>query len=287
MYFSFSRHKKQISSIPFMKKQLYIFSLLFLVITFNACEQIPDSIVDNKFVDYKVIKIEAPANFTYANPDSLFNAAISVQNSISVESAWLSIKQSDGTNFVVKRIELNKSSTAQNTTVYAAKVPMSRRTSSGKYLIEFFVSDNIRVAPENVSKVGEQALIFNNNQTNFAPVISDLVLTSSITRETPFTFTISVLDQNGLGDIAQVTFKLNRPDGTIVIPNPNTPNIDYFFMVDNGDANLGDTKAGDGIYSFKNTFGPTAQTGNWRFEFQAKDKSGAVSNIIRQTLGVN
>ena len=58
-------------------------------------------------------------------------------------------------------------------------------------------------------------------------------------------------------------------------------------MVDNGDSVLGDAKAGDGIYSFKNTFGPTAQTGNWQFEFQAKDKSGAVSNVIKQTLGVN
>lgn len=287
MIISFSPPKKQFLIKSIMKRRFAFTLLSLLVFAFQACEDIPDSVIDNKFADYKVIKIETPSNFTYSNPDSLFTASVTIQNIGSVEQVWLSVKAGDGTSYAAKQIVMTKGTAAQNSTIYTAKVPMGKKTSSGKYLVDFFVRDNIRVTPDNVSKVGEQVLNYNNSQTNYAPVISNLVLVDNVARETPFTFTIKADDKNGLGDIAQVTFKLTRPDGTIVIPNPNTPNIDYFLMVDNGDAALGDAKAGDGIYSFKNTFGSTAQTGNWQFEFQAKDKSGALSNIIKQKVGVN
>jgi hypothetical protein len=59
-------------------------------------------------------------------------------------------------------------------------------------------------------------------------------------------------------------------------------------MVDNGDKEgFGDEKAGDGLFSFKNSFGTTSQTGNWRFEFQAKDKSNELSGVIIHNLQVN
>lgn len=287
MIISFSYLKKQFLINSIMKRLVALPVLTILALSFSACEEIPDSVVDNNFVDYKVIKVEAPSSFAYSNPDSSFAAAVTIQNIESVEKVWLSVKANEGTSYITKEIVMSKGTSAQSAVIYTAKVPMSKKVSSGKYIVEFFVSDNIRVAPENISKVGEQVIVYNNNQTNYAPVISNLVLVDNVLRETPFTFTVKVDDLNGLGDIAQVTFKLTRPDGTVVIPNPNTPNINYFLMVDNGDAVLGDAKAGDGIYSFKNTFGPTAQTGNWQFEFQAKDKSGAVSNVIKQTLGVN
>ena len=286
MIISFSHLKEQFCVKPKMKRRLAFLSFVSLAVAFSACDKIPDGVVDNKFVDYKVVKLESPSSFFYSNPDSLFTATVRIANAKCVDRVWLSVKSNDGATIVHKQIFLEWGPTAAETW-FAAKVPMSKRVSSGKYLVEFFVSDNIHPSPDNVSKVGEQVLVYNNNQTKYAPVISNLVLVDKVARETPFTFTVTADDQNGLGDIAQVTFKLTRPDGTVLIPNPNTPNINYFLMVDNGDSVLGDAKAGDGIYSFKNTFGPTAQTGNWQFEFQAKDKSGEVSNVIKQTLVVN
>ena len=287
MNISFSPLNKQFCVKPKMKRRLAFLSFVSLAAAFSACDSIPDGVVDNKFVDYKVVRLESPSSFVYSNPDSLFTASVTIQNIGSVDQVWLSVKSVDGTSYVTRQAFLAKGTATQTSTTYTVKVPMSKKVSSGKYLVEFFVSENIHPSPDNVSKVGEQVLVYNNNQTKYAPVISNLVLVDKVNRDTPFTFTVTVDDQNGPGDIAQVTFKLTRPDGTVVIPNPNTPNINYFLMVDNGDAILGDAKAGDGIYSFKNTFGPTAQTGNWQFEFQAKDKSGEVSNVIKQTLVVN
>ena len=287
MIISFSHLKKQFCVKTKMKRRLALLSFISLVLAFSACDSVPDGVVDNKFVDYKLTRIVSPSNFTYSSPDSILKIFLGIQKAGSVSDAWLSIKSYDGTNYVENQRYFKKMMTEGVETSYYAEVPMSKKVSSGKYLVEFFVSDNIHVSPDNVSKVGEQVLVYDNNQTKYAPVISNLVLVDKVTRDTPFTFTVKVDDQNGPGDIAQVTFKLTRPDGTVVIPNPNTPNINYFLMVDNGDSVLGDAKAGDGIYSFKNTFGPTAQTGNWQFEFQAKDKSGEVSNVIKQILGVN
>jgi hypothetical protein len=114
-------------------------------------------------------------------------------------------------------------------------------------------------------------------------VISNLLLPSSVNRGDSFIFSIKVDDTNGSFDIAQVYFKLYRPNGTIVLNG----NDDFFLMVDTGDANLGDQTAGDGIYSFKNSFSSTAPTGLWKFEFQAKDRSGKLSNIISSNMMVN
>jgi hypothetical protein len=56
-------------------------------------------------------------------------------------------------------------------------------------------------------------------------------------------------------------------------------------MFDNGDkSGAGDEKAGDGFYSLKNSFGKTAQTGKWRFEFRAIDKADSLSNKIIHEL---
>ena len=49
----------------------------------------------------------------------------------------------------------------------------------------------------------------------------------------------------------------------------------------------GDEIANDGIFSLKNNFGPTSQTGFWHFKFNAVDKSGLVSNTINFSLKVN
>jgi hypothetical protein len=54
-----------------------------------------------------------------------------------------------------------------------------------------------------------------------------------------------------------------------------------FSMNDFGDyVSYGDAVAGDGIYSYKNTFSSGATKGIRRFEFFAVDRSGLLSNVI-------
>jgi hypothetical protein len=56
-------------------------------------------------------------------------------------------------------------------------------------------------------------------------------------------------------------------------------------LYDDGNTTLhGDLVAGDGIYSLLIQVIPSNEKGTYRFEFQAKDRSGALSNIINHSV---
>ena len=122
---------------------------------------------------------------------------------------------------------------------------------------------------------------------NFPPEIQDLEIPSEIERGIEFIFSINASDPNGLTDIYLVYFELFRPDGSIVYLDEENQ-ITIFPMFDNGDLDgAGDEIENDGIYSLKNSFGETSQTGEWTFNFYAIDNSGSLSNLITHNLTVN
>ena len=80
---------------------------------------------------------------------------------------------------------------------------------------------------------------------------------------------------NGLSDIDSVYTDFY---------SPNNPSAFRVLMFDDGDEAHGDLVAGDGIYSFKNIF-QNAQ-GERKFEFWARDRAGALSNMITHIVVV-
>ena len=81
------------------------------------------------------------------------------------------------------------------------------------------------------------------------------------------------MDPNGANDILEVYFKVYKPDGT-------TNDIKVFLFDDGNTQENGDLIAGDGIYSRLILVDQSNDKGTYRFEFQAKDRSGELSNII-------
>jgi hypothetical protein len=115
---------------------------------------------------------------------------------------------------------------------------------------------------------------------NFPPAVGNLTAPTSISRNrTPNTYLLSlqVSDPNCVADLKRVFFNTFLPNG-----NPSSSNP--FVMRDDGKE--GDAVAADGRYSL--TIQITAQnaTGVYRFEFQAEDKKGALSNKITQNITV-
>ncbi len=294
-----SNSKIHFSLIPlYMKKfVINILSLLLIASAFISCDKIPDGIVETRFVDYKVVAISAPTTFSTNSTDSVITTSIEFQKPSTINAVWCNVKLIDGTETKYSRVELLDSGDLQKNGdqkkddgIYSGKFVMSKKYSNGKYQIEFLVEDNVRISPDNVRKVGTSIFTYDNGQTNFAPVLSNLIIPLSVNRGESFTFTIKAEDPNGPSDISQVYFKLVRPDGTTATPGPQDDNgSGSFLMHDDGNSNYGDAKAGDGIYSFKNSFGSTSQTGTWKFEFQAKDKGTPfkLSNMITSNLTVN
>jgi hypothetical protein len=87
------------------------------------------------------------------------------------------------------------------------------------------------------------------------------------------TLRIKATDPDGVSDIARVIFNSYKPDTSASSGNP-------FQMYDDGAASHGDLAAGDGTYSLIITLPSTTQTGTYRFEFQAFDRSNEASATI-------
>lgn len=270
-----------------------LFAIVLIAFSFFSCDKIPDGVVDVKTVNYSVVGISAPVNFTYSQADSTIITSVQISNFGTVSNIWCKVTSFDGTLSIKSKIimaddgnfSLNGDQN-KGDGIYSAKFVMGKLTPIGKYQIQYFVEDNINYAPDNLRKIGTHIFDFSPGQINLPPLISNLVIPNSATRNSGtewFIFTIKVEDPNGLKDIQEMYFKLYRPDGTLSAP----PGETYRLMVDDGNANFGDAVAGDGIYSYRSYFDLTAQTGVWRYEFQAKDRSGNLSNVIKHSMTVN
>ncbi len=115
---------------------------------------------------------------------------------------------------------------------------------------------------------------------NLPPTVSNLSAPTTISRNrTPNTYTLSVLvnDPNCIADLKRVFFNTFLPNG-----NPSSGNP--FAMRDDGKE--GDAVAADGRYALTIQITTQNATGVYRFEFQAEDKTGALSNKITQNITV-
>ncbi|MCX6173323.1 MAG: hypothetical protein NTZ27_01015 [Ignavibacteriales bacterium] len=270
-----------------MKKfVINILSLLLIASSFISCDKIPDGIVDSQTADHRVLNVTAPANFTPTSTDSFYVTSLKIENPGSVNEVWCTVKILGATKNIYDRINLfdngdlaNNGDVKRNDSVYTGKFLMSRQFSSGEYVIEYFVKDNINNEGSNVTNVVEHQFVFNNGKNNKPPVISDLTMPPSVNRNVDFVIQVKVSDPDGLADISRVEFNLYQPGGSY---------IGKFALLDDGNtASDGDITAGDGIYSSKRSFRADVTPGVWKFVFQATDLVGNPSNTITSYLTIN
>ena len=269
------------------KRSILITLFSFLILT--GCEQKFDSVIDSFRPDYQVISI-APSSDVYFNQfDSLLTISIQFMNSVEgIQNVYCNIYASDGSKLNSNPISLLDNGNPANgdnaagDKIYTNKYPLSRYNPNGTYNIKYFLTDNTNTTKE----IAVSNFNFSNGQNNIAPVISNLVLVDSTARDVPLTFSVDVSDANGRSDITKVYYELYRPNGTKVF---NSQGISQFPLFDDGNtASNGDLVANDGRYTVKLTFpnSPSVPLGDWRFEFTAVDRAGALSNTIVKTVKV-
>ncbi|MFA3783058.1 hypothetical protein ABRY23_08350 [Melioribacteraceae bacterium 4301-Me] len=274
----------------FKRKISFVFAVTSLLFFSISCDKIPSNVVLPKLVDYRITQVNFPSRVVYSPSDSVVVASIRIENPSSVSEVWMTIKSLDGTITLYDKINFydngkgDNGDLVANDGIFSAAFKMSKTFSNGKYVADIYVVDNVRDVNESTKHVAETIFEYDNNQIQFPPVLSNLKLPSAINRGVNFIFSIEAYDQNGLNDIKYVYFKLYRPDGSLVDPNNG---LGFFLMNDKGDPNYGDAAANDGIFSFQNSFSSNAPIGQWKFEFQAVDWEGNLSNIVTQTIQVN
>lgn len=258
-----------------MKQILISILLLFLLI---SCDGIEEGVVDPNDVDFVVKDISAPAELKYSDEDTQVFTTISFSNTESIKKVWINIKSQDGVIEIVKKAEMITPYKNDYKT-FAAAVKMRLDDPSIIYTIEYFVSTGM----QEEKKIATHDFEYNNMQDNIAPVISNPLfyyadesptLRDTLENNKPFIFSIEVYDENGLKDIDSVYTDFYSPGFSPL----------RVLMFDDVDEEHGDLVAGDGIYSFKNIF-QNAQ-GERKFEFQAKDREGALSNLITHIVVV-
>ncbi len=263
-----------------MKVKLLTLTFPILIL---ACDEIPNYLVEQK-INYQIVEfIEAPDSFYYSFPDSSFVTSIKLNNSDNIENLWLKVSYYDGSFIIHHQIFMSDKGdfylTGDKTkedNIYSAIIPMSKKFSAGKYLIEYYIQNKTIYSYDDALKVAVHTFNYNNLQINLPPVINELMIPTTVRYEQRIVLKARVADPNGLNDISNVYYELYRPDGSKMI---NSQGISQFPLFDDGNTQLnGDETARDGIYTVFLTFPAGQPSGQWKFEFYAKDKSNLISD---------
>lgn len=258
-------------------KQLLI--IVFFFLTVVGCDQVEDGIIDPKSDSFIVEVLTAPSEVEYSGGNTIVNTSLSFSSSEDLERVWLNVNSVDGTIEIARNLEMT-SPDKNNPRTFSASFNMIEENPSIMYTIEYFISTTVQAE----IKIASHNFEYNNLQDNFAPVISnplfyyddeEPMLRDILENNKPFIFSIDVSDENGLSDIDSVYTDFY---------SPNNPSAVRVLMYDDGNEEHGDLIAGDGIFSFKNIF--LNADGERKFEFWARDRAGALSNMITHNVVV-
>jgi hypothetical protein len=254
------------------KKILQLSPLIFLSILFG-CEQKFDNVIDHFTTNFQAIEVLPNNKINYNPTDSLVIVSIKFNSSENIQNVFCEVYAPDNSKSTITlKDDGNDLDFIKGDNIFSGKIVLGYFSTNGTYNIKYFVTD----LSNNTSLVAIGTFIYSNGQSNIAPVISDDIIepdTAIVNDTTKILTSVKVFDENGLSDIDKVYFVVYRPDGT----TSGTQNT----LFDDGNLSLhGDQIAGDGIYSLIIQITSSNTKGTYRFQFQAKDRGGKLSNII-------
>lgn len=265
-----------------MKKVLFLIFISSLL--FISCEKDFTDVVDYAVNPYHVTAISPSGNILFNAQDSLITIKMDFTSSSKVGQVSFDIFSSANVRLNQQRLFLYDNGLAEfgdnvaNDNKFANKFPLSSQFPVGTYYIRYYIADQL----EGDKLIAQGSFVYDNGQTNVAPVISNLVMPGTVGAGGTIVFSVDVDDQNGLEDIEFVFYEAYNPNGEKVV---NSQGISKFPLFDNGDTEVnGDLVAGDGKFTVRLTFPASVQVGSWRFEFQAEDRGGLLSNKIIHTI---
>jgi len=260
---------------------------MLMLLAFGGCEKKTGSVVDS--VGHPPVLLQADINPSSINSDSIniggtrnpddvlsFSTTIAARVTASSDNpvSYVRFSVKDPLSIqIVSEGELSDNGAGVDRTkgdsLFTGKATFQiKRVEIGVFMVEIHAEalngfqSNTVVAP---------LTVFRGNRP---PSLSSLEApdTLKLANQTQLlTLRIRATDPDGLSDVARVIFNTYKPDGSASSGNP-------FQMYDDGAVEThGDLTAGDGIYSLIITLPSTTQTGIYRFEFQAFDRSNAAS----------
>jgi hypothetical protein len=265
----------------------YIFSLFALLIFFG-CEKEYDSLIDPSLSKYQVLETSSFNYFIITPEQSSATIFVRINSAEDISTIYIDLYSSENKKLNANPIILydngnlteNGDSIAGDL-IYSNKFNFDSSLPIGQYSVRFYIIDKANT----VKLTAVQYFYFNNGKENVPPVISNLTAPDTLhlgSSTVTVKLSIKAEDANGLNDIAMVYFQSYRPDGTT--------SGNRFQLYDDGGLvavpSSGDETANDGIFTLVIQMQPNTQKGTWRFEFEAVDRSDALSNKIIHHLVV-
>jgi len=254
------------------------YSLIFIPLLFLGCEKTYDGVIDvtqNEYQVTSVAGIKDTVDLLKDPGDSLMNVRLIFSSGSQFNAAYFDVYASDNSKLNPSPVELFPITDI----IYQNEFILKRENPIGNYRVNFFVTG----FDGKTNQVAVKSFYFNNGQDNVAPIISNTVIepdTAVVTDTTIIFISVEAMDSNGVNDIEEVYFTVYRPD--------STTSGNKFALLDDGSCcplppnnqPSGDLIASDGIFSRIIEVDQNNMKGTYRFEFQAKDRSGALSNIL-------
>ena len=247
---------------------------LFLIpLLLWGCEKTYDNVIDSSNDDYQVTSIVGVKDSVDLKipGDSLLAPRIIFSDESNINKVYFNVYDSDNSLLNGSPIEMED----LNNNRFEGQYILTDDNPNGNYTLKFSVTG----FSGSSKLVATRHFYLNNGQDNFPPVISNTVIdpdTVVVEQPTVILTSVEAADSNGQGDISEVYFIVYKPDGTT--------NGNKIQLYDDGESENGDVTAGDGIYSRLIQVDQSNQKGTYRFEFQAKDRLGALSNIINHLV---
>ncbi len=234
---------------------IFLFSLAF----WAGCTKDFSSTVEESTPVYTVNYLKALPNTAATKNDTLYlEAGFSSANKPSSV-----VVQFSTSSQVQIRATLTQTSSGSN---FFGKAVVGSSLPGGVYDVDYYGQND----DATLTHIGKQYIII-RRANNSVPVIDTVYAADSITVSSSTIVSyieVKVSDADGASDISQVFYNATKPNG-----DTNGP----FYLADDGV--FPDATAGDRIYTTGMQIPPTVTKGTYRFDFQAKDKSGAVSAI--------
>ncbi len=246
------------------------FGLLIIPLLFWGCDKTFENVIDVTTENYQVTSVAGIKDtIDLKNPaDSLLNLRIIFTPESEVNSVYFDVIDPDDLPLNSSPVEMMNT----NAVIFENQFILKPEYPNGKYGVQFSVTGF-----NGESKVvAISRFQFNNGQDNLPPVIANTVIepdTVVVTDTTVIFTSVEAMDSNGVNDLKEVYYIVYRPDGS-------TSGAKLLLFDDGNIEENGDLVAGDGIYSRLIQINETNDKGTYRFEFQAEDRSGELSNII-------
>lgn len=262
-----------------MKK---LFLLILLITFYYGCEKKFDTPVEPSTSVYQVFQVATFASFTHTLTDSIINPKIEFTSVSDIKRVWIEILSPENEKLSPGVINLyDNGSVAVGDAVkgdkeYSILVTMKSEFVNGTYLISYFIEDKMG----STKKVASQTFLYDNGKSNVAPFILSVSLPDTIqvlNEGLAFLVAASVSDSNGIRDVKEVYFTTVRPDQT-------SSGLHTSLYDDGNYGENGDASAGDGVFSRIIKIDSTNQKGTYRFDFEAKDRGGLVSQIVHKYI---